>query len=68
MSGERADIRLHVEGFAPSREKARALILAGLVFADGQRVEKPGQKIPEGSELRVLGNDGRSLSAAGLKP
>jgi 23S rRNA (cytidine1920-2'-O)/16S rRNA (cytidine1409-2'-O)-methyltransferase len=68
VSGERADIRLHVEGFAPSREKARALILAGLVFADGQRVEKPGQKIPEGSELRVLGNDGPNfVSRGGLK-
>lgn len=68
MSSERADIRLYKEGLASSREKAQALILAGLVFADGQRVNKPGQKVPEGTELRVMGSDGPSfVSRGGLK-
>ena len=68
MSHERADIRLYKEGLAPSREKARALILAGLVFADGQRVDKPGQKVDEKAELQVTGNDQPSfVSRGGMK-
>jgi len=68
VANERADIRLHREGLAPSREKARALILAGLVFADGERVDKPGEKIPESAEIRVAGSDGpHFVSRGGLK-
>jgi len=68
MSRERADIRLYKEGLAPSREKARALILAGSVFADGQRVDKPGQMIDDSAEIRVTGNDQSSfVSRGGMK-
>ncbi|MGE5545027.1 MAG: TlyA family RNA methyltransferase, partial [Bacillota bacterium] len=43
-------------------------ILAGLVFADGIRVDKPGQRIPESTKLRVVGSDGPSfVSRGGLK-
>lgn len=46
MNKERADKLLQSQDLASSREKARALIMSGLVFADGRRVEKPGQMIP----------------------
>lgn len=49
----RADVLLHKRGLAESRAKAQALILAGSVVAGDHRVEKPGQLIDEGAELRV---------------
>ena len=42
MSGVRADVRLVELGLAPSREKARTLIMAGEVFIDTLRIDKPG--------------------------
>lgn len=42
---ERIDVLLVKKGLAPSREKARAFIMAGAVFADGQRVDKPGTAV-----------------------
>lgn len=53
MRKERADkIMLH-RGLADSRHKAQALIMAGVVFSEGGRVEKPGQKIGIGEEISV---------------
>jgi 23S rRNA (cytidine1920-2'-O)/16S rRNA (cytidine1409-2'-O)-methyltransferase len=43
MPKERADKLLVLKGLAETREKAQRLIMAGLVLADGERVEKPGQ-------------------------
>ena len=45
MSKIRLDQLLFEKGFAPSREKARALIMSGYVFLDGQRADKPGQQV-----------------------
>ena len=45
MSKVRLDQLLFDKGFAPSREKARALIMSGNVFLDGQRADKPGQQV-----------------------
>ena len=47
MSGVRADVRLVELGLAPSREKARTLIMAGEVFIDTLRIDKPGTAVPE---------------------
>jgi len=49
----RADVLLHKRGLAESRAKAQALILAGSVVAGDHRVEKPGQLLDEGAELRL---------------
>jgi len=62
---QRADMLVHVRGLAPSREKARALILAGLVFANGQKIEKPGQRIPEQAQIHVAGSNGPSFVSRG---
>ncbi|MCP2606631.1 S4 domain-containing protein, partial [Candidatus Aminicenantes bacterium AC-708-I09] len=45
MVKERADLFLLKLGLTESREKAKRLILAGEVFANGKRIEKPGEKI-----------------------
>jgi 23S rRNA (cytidine1920-2'-O)/16S rRNA (cytidine1409-2'-O)-methyltransferase len=52
---ERADKLLVYRGLAESREKAQALIMAGVVYADGKRVEKAGEKIPTEAKLEVKG-------------
>lgn len=48
---DRADKIVVNRGLAESRHKAQALILAGLIYSDKGRVEKPGQLVPVGTEL-----------------
>ncbi len=72
MSGERAKKlrldRLLVErGLADSREKAQAMILAGQVLVDEQKVEKCGAAVAAGARLRLLGELMKYVSRAGLK-
>lgn len=50
---ERADKVVVDQGLADSRQKARALIMAGRVFSDRGRIEKPGQKVDSGLEIIV---------------
>ncbi len=50
---ERADKVVVDRGLADSRQKARALIMAGRVFSDRGRIEKPGQKLDSGLEIIV---------------
>lgn len=52
---------------AASRERAQALILAGRVLVDEQRVDKPGHSVSEVAVLRMLGDDLRYVSRGGLK-
>lgn len=51
----------------PSRERAQALILAGRVLVDEQRVDKPGVPVKHTCVLRLLGEDLRYVSRGGLK-
>jgi 23S rRNA (cytidine1920-2'-O)/16S rRNA (cytidine1409-2'-O)-methyltransferase len=50
---ERLDVILVNKGLAPSREKAKALIMAGEVFVDGQREDKAGMTFPETAEITL---------------
>jgi 23S rRNA (cytidine1920-2'-O)/16S rRNA (cytidine1409-2'-O)-methyltransferase len=50
---ERADKMLVTQGLAASRHQAHALILAGDVYAEGSRIEKPGQMLDSGRKLRL---------------
>lgn len=60
--------RLMVErGLVPSRERAQALILAGRVLVDEQKVDKPGHSVTATVALRLLGDDLRYVSRGGLK-
>jgi 23S rRNA (cytidine1920-2'-O)/16S rRNA (cytidine1409-2'-O)-methyltransferase len=54
-------------GHAASRERAQALILAGRVLVDDQRVDKPGTPVAEDAVLRMLGSDLKFVSRGGLK-
>ena len=64
---ERIDLLLVRNELAASREKAKALIMAGLVFVDGQRVDKPGAEISETALLEVKGEVLPYVSRGGLK-
>jgi 23S rRNA (cytidine1920-2'-O)/16S rRNA (cytidine1409-2'-O)-methyltransferase len=63
----RLDKLLVDQGLAASRERAQALILAGRVLVDEQRIDKPGTPIPDTSILRLLGSDLKYVSRGGLK-
>ncbi|MFT3842963.1 MAG: TlyA family RNA methyltransferase [Myxococcaceae bacterium] len=54
-------------GLAESRAKAQALVIAGEVVADDQRVDKPGTRISVGAELRLKGEGLKFVSRGGLK-
>ncbi len=54
-------------GLAQSRERARALILAGRVLVNEQKVDKPGASVPAEAPVRLLGEDLKHVSRGGLK-
>ncbi|AIQ64754.1 RNA methyltransferase [Paenibacillus stellifer] len=64
---ERIDVLLVEQGFYESREKAKAAIMAGLVLADEERIEKAGMKVPRSSVLKVKGAVHPYVSRGGLK-
>ena len=63
----RLDKLLLQRGLAPSRERAQALILAGRVLVNEQKVEKSGANIQTDSAIRILGDDLPFVSRGGLK-
>ena len=67
MAKQRLDRVLVERGLVPSRERAQALILAGQVLVDEQKVEKAGTPVPEGAAIRLLGDDLKYVSRGGLK-
>jgi len=65
---ERLDVLLVNGGFAPSREKAKVIIMSGKVFVNGQREDKAGSTFdPEKITIEVKGNTLRYVSRGGLK-
>jgi len=67
MKKERLDVLVHERGLADSRTRAQALILAGQVVVDDQRVDKPGTRVPVDAELRLKGEVLPYVSRGGLK-
>jgi len=67
MSKERIDVLLVQKGLFDTREKARKNIMAGLVFVDGVRVDKAGEKVDIDSEIEIKGNAIPYVSRGGLK-
>jgi len=63
----RLDKLLVDRGLTPSRERAQALILAGKVLVNEQKIEKAGASIDSAAALRLLGEDLRYVSRGGLK-
>ena len=64
---ERLDILLVNRNLAESREKAKAIIMSGNVFVDGQREDKAGATFPEEATIEVKGNPLKYVSRGGLK-
>lgn len=64
---ERLDVLLTKRGLVPSREKAKAVIMAGNVFVDGQREDKAGTVFPEEAKIEVRGHALPYVSRGGLK-
>lgn len=63
----RLDVAVFEGGYAPSREKAKAIIMAGLVYVNNQKVDKAGFELKEGDTLEVRGNNLKYVSRGGLK-
>jgi 23S rRNA (cytidine1920-2'-O)/16S rRNA (cytidine1409-2'-O)-methyltransferase len=63
----RLDIALVDRALVPSRERARALILAGRVLVNEQKIDKPGTSVAEDSAIRLLGEDQKYVSRGGVK-
>jgi 23S rRNA (cytidine1920-2'-O)/16S rRNA (cytidine1409-2'-O)-methyltransferase len=63
----RLDLLLVDRGLVPSRERARALILAGRVLVAEQKIDKPGTSVAGDAPVRLLGEDLRYVSRGGLK-
>jgi len=63
----RLDKLLVERGLAPTRERAQAIVLAGRVLVNGQKIDKPGHSVSETASLRLLGQDLRYVSRGGLK-
>jgi len=64
---KRLDILLFEKGLAPSREKAKVLIMEGIVYADGVKEDKPGTSVDETAALEVRGRTLPYVSRGGLK-
>lgn len=64
---KRIDLLLFERGLFESREKARTSVMSGIIFVNGQRVDKPGTPIAEDADIQIHGNTLRYVSRGGLK-
>ncbi|MGV3466639.1 MAG: TlyA family RNA methyltransferase [Heyndrickxia sp.] len=67
MKKQRLDILLVERGLIETREKAKRAVMAGLVFSNESRLDKPGEKVNEDIPLQVKGNVLPYVSRGGLK-
>ena len=67
MKGKRLDQRLFELGLAESREKAKAAIMSGIVYVNGQKSDKPGTQVSDDAEIVVRGNACPYVSRGGFK-
>ena len=67
MKGKRLDQRLTELGLAESREKAKATIMSGLVYVNGQKSDKPGTPVADDAEIEVRGAACPYVSRGGFK-
>ncbi len=67
MSKTRLDVRLCENGLFDSRERAKAAVMSGVVYVDGNRELKPGAPVTESSAIEVRGSTLKYVSRGGLK-
>ncbi|MFY9803975.1 MAG: TlyA family RNA methyltransferase [Candidatus Acidiferrales bacterium] len=63
----RLDVALVERGLAPSRERAQAILLAGNVLVNSQKIEKPGTQIAADARIEIIGDALPYVSRGGLK-
>lgn len=64
---ERLDVLLVSRGLAPSREKAKAIIMSGIVYVDDNKEDKAGTLFPDNVRIEVRGSTLKYVSRGGLK-
>ncbi len=64
---QRLDIALVEKGLAPSREKAKAIIMSGIVFVNNQKSDKAGREVKPDDVIEVRGSTLKYVSRGGLK-
>lgn len=64
---QRLDLLVVEKGLAPSRQRARALIMAGKILVNTQRVDKPGAQVLVDADISIKGQDLAYVSRGGLK-
>ena len=64
---KRLDVLLTERGLAPSREKAKAIIMAGIVYVNNQKEDKAGSSFPDEAVIEVRGQGLKYVSRGGLK-
>lgn len=64
---ERLDILIVNRGLAPSREKAKAIIMSGIVYVEGEKEDKAGTTFPENVNIEIKGSTLKYVSRGGLK-
>lgn len=67
MAKERLDVLLTEKNLVSSRERAKTSIMAGLVYVDGQKIDKPGTLVKIDSDIKVAGDSIGYVSRGGLK-
>jgi 23S rRNA (cytidine1920-2'-O)/16S rRNA (cytidine1409-2'-O)-methyltransferase len=63
----RLDVLVFERGLAPSRERAQALLLAGNVLVNGQKMEKPGSQVASDARVELIGEPQKYVSRGGMK-
>ena len=66
-SKSRIDVLIVERGLAPSRERAQALLMAGQVLVNSQKIDKPGTRIASDSQIELVGEPQRFASRGGYK-
>lgn len=64
---QRLDILLTEKNFFDSRARAKAMIMAGKILVNGQKVDKAGTLVPDDAQIRILGEEMPFVSRGGLK-
>ncbi len=67
MKGKRLDQRVFELGLSESRERAKATIMSGLVYVNGQKADKPGMPVSDEAEIEVRGAACPYVSRGGFK-
>jgi len=67
VAKKRLDVAMTEQGLAESRQKAQAVIMAGQVYVNGQKVDKAGAPVKEEDKIEVRGKQLRYVSRGGLK-